>query len=75
MNLKRHVAAASNLVAVASLSLLAAQAHAITPEPENLQSVGPIGGIIFGVLFLGFCIGVVWMMKKQKDPGEKQDGQ
>ena len=75
MNLKRHFAAASNLAAVASLSLLAAQAYAITAEPENLQSVGPFGGIIFGVLFLGFCIGGGWWVKNQKDPEEKKDGQ
>lgn len=73
MNIKRLVAL--NLPAVAALSLTAIQAHAITPEPENLATVGPVGGIIFGVLFLGFCVVVVWMMMKQKNPAEKKDEQ
>jgi H+/gluconate symporter-like permease len=61
------------LAGVATLSLLAVQAHAVTPEPENLATVGPMGGIIFGVIFVGFCVGVVWMMVKQKDPGKDAD--
>jgi hypothetical protein len=73
MNIKR--AAVLHLVPAATLSLLAAQAYAITPEPENLATVGPVGGIIFGVLFLGFCVGVVWMMMRQKDPNKSEDKQ
>lgn len=56
---------------VAMLLLLIGQARAVTQETEQLATVGPLGGIIFGVLFVGFCVGVVWMMVKQKQPDEK----
>ena len=64
MSIKRFIA--SNL-AVVSLSLMALQVHAVTQEPENLATVGPMGAIIFGALFFGFCGAVVWMMMRQKD--------
>jgi H+/gluconate symporter-like permease len=72
MNIQRIVG--SRLAIATSLLLVAAQAHAITgPEPENLATVGPMGGIIFGVIFVGFCVGVVWMMAKQKDQSKDTD--
>ena len=72
MSIKRFIV--SNLAA-ASLSLTALQVHAVTQEPENLATAGPIGAIIFGVLFVGFCVGVVWMMMRQKNTTERKDPQ
>ena len=69
MNIQRCTA--SHFVTATSLLLMTVQAHAVTQEPEQLATVGPIGGIIFGVLFVGFCVGVVWMMIKQNKPGEQ----
>ncbi len=63
----------SNIFAVTALSLAATQAVAITPEPENLATVGPVGGIVFGVLFVGFCVVVVWMIMRQKDQSKEDD--
>lgn len=63
----------SQLVPAVSLLLAAAQAHAVTQEPEQLATVGPMGLVIFGVLFIGFCVGVVWMMARQKGPDAKSD--
>jgi hypothetical protein len=64
---------ALKLVPAVLLMLAAAQAHAVAQEPEQLASVGPVGLAIFGVLFIGFCVGVVWMMARQKDPGNEQE--
>jgi hypothetical protein len=71
MNMNRFIA--PRIAGAASLLMLAAQARAVTPEPENLPTVGPMGGIIFGVIFVGFCVVVVWMMMKQKGPEQDQD--
>jgi len=61
-----------------SLLLFYCSAHAQTAaadvpdEPTN-----PIGLIIFGVLFVGFCAGFVWMVysadKKKKAKKEKEE--
>ncbi len=73
MNMQRLPGSRLASVGVAALSVLALQAHAVTPEAENLATVGPVGGIIFGVVFIGFCVGVVWMMMKQKNPEQDKD--
>jgi hypothetical protein len=46
-------------------------AETVPDEPTNM-----VGVIIFGVLFVGFCVGFMWMVysadkKKTKDGGAK----
>jgi hypothetical protein len=48
---------------------LLASAHAQTPEPP-IES-NPMGTIIFGVLFVGFCVVFAWMVWRNK--GKKED--
>lgn len=57
---------------------LAQSGTAPEPPPES----HPIALIVFGVLFVGFCVGIVWLIwrggksestgeKKEDDPGAK----
>lgn len=50
---------------------LAAAANA----PENEATASPLGVIIFGVIFVGFCVGFMWMIyanDKKKKQGDTQ---
>jgi preprotein translocase subunit SecG len=53
-----------------ALSLLLS-AHAQTPAAEPQADSNPVGTIIFGVLFFGFCIGFVWMVWRNRDKDKK----
>jgi len=53
-----------------SLLLFYGSAYAQTAPANDPEPASPIGLIIFGVLFVGFCVGFVWMVysadKKKK---------
>jgi predicted tellurium resistance membrane protein TerC len=51
---------------------LALAAHAQGPVVEPPVESNTVGTIIFGVLFVGFCIGFVWMIWRNRDKDKKE---
>jgi hypothetical protein len=47
-------------------------AHAQTQAVEPAAESNPLGMIIFGVLFLGFCLGFVWMVWRNQGKEKKE---
>jgi hypothetical protein len=47
-------------------------AHAQTQALEPAAEFNTLGTIIFGVLFVGFCIGFVWMVWRNRDKEKKE---
>ena len=54
------------------IALSPLSAHAQTPAVEPSVDFNPVGTIIFGVLFVGFCIGFVWMVWRNRDKDKKK---
>jgi threonine/homoserine/homoserine lactone efflux protein len=50
---------------------LALSAHAQSPVVEPPPEFNAVGTIIFGVLFVGFCVGFMWMVWR-KDKNKKE---
>ena len=46
-------------------------AHAQTQALEPAAEFNTLGTIIFGVLFVGFCVGFVWMVWRNRDKEKK----
>lgn len=51
----------ARLLPASVLMALAAAAQAVT-EPEPPVEQHPIGLAVFALLFIGFCVGMVWMI-------------
>ena len=58
------------LSGIALLPYLCAYAQAEILEPAAESNT--LGTIIFGVLFVGFCIGFVWMVWRNRDKEKKE---
>jgi hypothetical protein len=68
--IRRFSAPASGALS-ALLFLFLSAAHAQTSPPPEEAPASPMGAIIFGILFVLFCLGFVWMVwrgdKTKKD--------
>lgn len=54
-------------------ALVCLSAHAEIPPEPPIES-NPVGLIIFGVLFVGFCVGFMWMVwRKAKGSKDKKE--
>ncbi len=58
------------LLAGSIASFLFASARAQAPEPAGEPNT--LATAIFLVLFVGFCVGLVWMVWRNKDKGTKE---
>ena len=58
------------LSGIALLLYLCAHAQAEILEPAAESNT--LGTIIFGVLFVGFCIGFVWMVWRNREKEKKE---
>ena len=70
--------APSRISCLAAAVLLPLQAFAVesTGGAEPPLETNTTGLVVFGVLFVGFCVGILWMMwkggkKKQDEPQAK----
>jgi len=52
---------------------LALSAHAQGPAVEAPVEPNAVGTIIFGVLFVGFCVGFIWMVWRNRDKDKKKE--
>lgn len=61
---------------ISILLTVSAYAQGAAPE-EPIQAASGYATVIFIVLFIGFCVGIVWMMmrsgKKEKTQEEKKE--
>ena len=58
----------SGLIAILAFLSAHAQNQAAEPPAES----NTVGLIVFGVLFVGFCLGFVWMVWRNKDKDKKE---
>jgi hypothetical protein len=68
--------AMSRLLCVLSLALMfgSSIAQNTQPEPPLLES-GMLGTVIFGILFLVFCLGFVWFVWKNEKARKEGKGE
>jgi hypothetical protein len=53
-------------------ALVCLSAHAELPPEPPIES-NPVGMLIFGVLFVGFCVGFIWMIWRNKEGKDKKE--
>jgi len=56
--------------AIVFLTIFSAYAQTQAPEPPVESNT--VGTIVFGVLFVGFCLGFMWMVWKNRDKEKKE---
>jgi len=64
------------IVSWIGLGLSAGSAFAQTSSAAEapVETSGPLSAIVFGILFVGFCVGVVWMMwRSEKKKASDKD--